>query len=415
MKKEKRKMRNGKSRTNSRRVFFAFFFFHFSLFFCHAFDFGLITSQYVASANPGTKDADFEYRADIMPRLLFLFGDTGKLSVSAGMTLGIADGFYYVPELLGTEFTFQSGNWEFTAGRMQYTDPLGFIASGLFDGARLTHASKAGVFGVGAWYTGLLYKKNAIITMTAWDQASYDSPILYNDFLKTYFAPRRLLAALDWEHPSIMERLLLKAALVVQADLSSRDEKYHSQYAVLKASVPINQFMFELGGSFEAAESKNFNIAFAWDFGVFWTPPANFNSRLSLTGHFTGGNTGGFIAAFVPVTGKFYGDILKVKLSGISILSLDYTARFIDTLSASLTVSHLIRNDQGTYAVWPASGANNSGYSLGTELFARVVWSPVSDLNLNLGGGAFFPVLGNVNPKERAQWLIELGVIYAVY
>jgi hypothetical protein len=260
-----------------------------------------------------------------------------------------------------------------------------------------------------------LYKKNAVITVTAADQLSFDAPVDYNDFFKTYFAPKRFLASLDWEHPSVAERLNLKAAVTAQTDLTDADEKYHSQYVTLKAVIPAKSFVFELGGSFEAAESEDFNIAFAWDLGVFWTLPTSVGSRLSFTGHFSGGNTGDGVGAFVPVTGKFYGNVLKVKLSGITILNLDYTVRFTESFGMNLTASHFVRNDQGTYTAYPVNIADNSGWSLGTEFFARLVWSPSSDLQLNFGGGAFLPALGDVNPKEKAQWLVELTAIFSVY
>jgi hypothetical protein len=292
---------------------------------------------------------------------------------------------------------------------------LGFIAAGLFDGVHFSLNTTAGYFSAGAWYTGLLYKKNAVITVTAADQVSFDAPVDYGNLSNTYFAPRRFLMSLDWEHPSVAELLNLKAAVTIQADLTDTDEKYHSQYFTLKALIPYKSFVFEFGGSLETAESEDFNTALAWDFGVLWTLPGSLSNRLSFTGHFAGGNTGGNVGAFVPVTGKFYGNVLKVKLSGISILNLDYTVRFAESLGMNLTVSHFIRNDQGTYTAYPVNIAENSGYSLGTELFARFVWSPFSDLQLDFGVGTFLPALGNVNPEEKTQWLVELTAILSVF
>jgi hypothetical protein len=170
-----------------------------------------------------------------------------------------------------------------------------------------------------------------------------------------------------------------------------------------------------LGGSLETAQSINDNIAFAWDLGVFWTLPSSFDSRLSLTGHFAGGNTGdGTIGAFVPVTGKPYGSILKAKLSGISILDLDYIARLTRTFGTSLTTSFFVRNDRGTYRAYPVNPNDNTGYFLGTELFARLVWSPFSDLQLNLGGGVFLPS-PDVNPNAKPGGCVELTAILALY
>jgi len=384
-----------------------------------AFDFGLITNQYAGYGYSGGDENYFQYQADILPRFSSLIGDSGEFIISAGMTLGVEDGFYYVPELLRTEISLRFGNGAIKAGRISYTDPLTFIASGLFDGVQFSHYSKAGIFSVGAWYTGLLFKKTANITMTAGDWAKYDSALDYGDFFNTYFAPPRLLASLDWEHPSVAELFSLKAAITGQIDLSDGNEKYHSQYLTLKAGIPVKSFLFELGGSLEAAQTAwedetQFTMAFAWDLGIFWTLPASFNSRLSLTGRFAGGRVDDFMGAFVPVTTKVFGDVLQAKLSGLSVLGLNYTARVNRILGTSLTASCFIRNDLGTYDGYPVIAEENDGYFLGTEFFARLVWSPVSDIQLNFGGGAFLPSLGDVS-DEKARWRIELTAVLAIY
>jgi hypothetical protein len=260
-----------------------------------------------------------------------------------------------------------------------------------------------------------LYKKNAIITMTPEDQSSYDAPVVYGHFSKTYFASRRLLASLDWEHPSVANFFSLKSAITGQVDFSDSSQKYHSQYVTLKASVPLSRLRLELGGSLEMAQSEDFSIAFAGDFGIFWALPAPFASRLSLTGLFSSGNTGGIIGAFVPVANKFYGSIIKAKMSGISILNLDYAAMLGDFLGVGLTASHFVRNDLGTYTAWPVNDSGDSGYFMGTEFFARLAWSPLSDVHLILGGGAFLPSLGNVNPGGKPQWRIEMNFIFAIF
>jgi len=375
-----------------------------------AFDFGLITNQYAGYGN----DNQFKYQADILPRFSFLFGDTGEFILTAGMTLGIENEFYYVPELLRTEFSMRFGSSGIKAGRIPYADSLSFVADGLFDGAQFSHNSAAGNFSIGAWYTGLLYKKSANITMTEKDQALYDSVLDYGDFLNTYFAPPRLLVSFDWEHPSIGELVSLKVSVTGQFDLSDGDEKFHSQYLTLKASFPVKSFLFELGGSMQASQSDKFAIAFAWNVGVFWTLPTSFSSRLSLTGSFAGGRTDDLLRAFVPITTNLFGNILQAKLSGLTVIDLSYTARLAETLGTSLTTSYFIRNDLGTYKDYPASSSGSNGYFLGAEFFAWLVWSPFSDLQLNLGGGAFLPSLGNVS-NEKTKWRIELTAIVGLY
>jgi len=384
-----------------------------------AFDFGLITNQYAGYYNQDDGESVFEYRGDVLPSFSGLIGDSGDFLVSLGLTFGVKDEFYFVPELLRTEVNFRFDNSAIRAGRIYYSDPIGFIAGGLFDGVQFSHNSSAGIFGVGVWYTGLLYKETANITMTDNDAKIYSAKFDFGDFVNTYFAPDRLLASFDWEHPSIAELFSLKAAVTGQFDLSGADVTLHTQYLTLKASLPVKSLLFELGGSLELlqtvlADDNKFTMAFAGDFGVFWTLPLSFHSRLSLTGHIAGGRVDDFIGAFVPVSTKVYGSVFQPKLSALSIFTLNYTARLGQTIGASLSASCFIRNDLGTHVSYPVS-ANSEGYFLGTEFFARIVWSPVSDLQVNVGGGAFLPALGDAGPDEQALWRAEITVTLAIY
>jgi len=386
-----------------------------------AFDFGLITNQYVGFGNTAGEDDYLKYQIDFLPRLSFLIGDSGEFNISGGMSLGYENEFFYIPELLRTEISLRFGNSGIRMGRMNYTDPLSFVVNGLFDGARFSNYSKAGVFSIGAWYTGLVYKKTANIFMTDEEKKAYDAVLDYEEFSKTYFAPRRFLASLDWEHPSIAEAFSLKISAIGQIDLSNEedDKKYHSEYFILKAGIPVKSFLFEIGGSLETVqtpdnETKN-SMAFAWDLGLFWTLPTNFSSRLSLTGNFAGGAIeDSSISAFVPVTTKFYGNVLQAKLSGLTALDLNYTARVSRAFGTSLSATYFICNDLGTYSGYPARDVENKKYILGAELFAKLIWSPISDLQFNLGGGAFIPAMGNVS-DDKAQWRLELTAILALY
>jgi len=169
-----------------------------------AFDFGLLTNQYMGLSNAGEDDNQFEYKGGVIPRFSYLFGETGSFYTSASFTVGYLDEFYFVPELLRTEFSIGFGGFGIRAGRFNYSDPLTYIANGLFDGIQLNHTSRFGRFGLGAWYTGFQYKREAKIRMTEEDQRIYDLKLNYSDFFDTYFAPKRMLGSLNWEHPSLV-------------------------------------------------------------------------------------------------------------------------------------------------------------------------------------------------------------------
>ncbi|MCL2380669.1 MAG: hypothetical protein FWC64_03630 [Treponema sp.] len=392
----------------------------------NAHDFGMILNQSGGISSVGSDSPDIDYEAALVPRFSALFGDTGELFVSASATvLYEDDAWSFVPEILRSEFSWSLGDTEFRIGRMVYSDPLQIVAAGLFDGVQLSHHTTAGTFGLGLWYTGLLYRNRANIAMTADDRESLGRELNRNwsNFGDVYFASRRAVAALYWEHPSLAELLRLDVALIGQADLNRRRDRayhYHSQYLLANIALPFQRFIFGLGGALEAAQTVNNNstdvsIALAGDFGVHWIPPAPFYSMLSLTGRFTS-PAGSSTSAFTPITALTYGDVLEAEIPGISVLSLGYSARLYRTLSAALTVSCFIRMDTETYA-FPSLGetaGGGGGRILGTEIFGRVVWSPVSDMSLNVGAGAFLPSFGDVAPSANPRWRIEMAITLAL-
>jgi hypothetical protein len=364
------------------------------------------------------EDAGLKYSGTLIPWFSMPLGQSADLYISAGATVLYEDEEWkIIPELLRTELTFAIGEGgELRIGRMWYTDPLGFIASGLFDGLRYTaDFSNGSMFGIGAWYTGFLYKKNANITMTQDELTDYDAPFDYGDFFGTYFAPRRLVAAIDWEHPDIADLVRLNLALVGQFDLSGGDILYHTQYLIAKAAIPVQSFVFELGACLELAEMENRNqFAFAGELGIGWSLPTSINDRLMLSGRFSSGtfDEEGTIQAFVPITSEPQGNVIKEKISGLSTIKLNYSARLHQTFSISLTNAYFILSDLGTY-VGPPVGRD--GYFLGNEFYGRAIWSPVSDFRITAGGGIFLPSLGNADKDGEISWRVDLGVLLALF
>jgi hypothetical protein len=371
-----------------------------------AVDFGLVTNVFTGLGNSGTSDQEAdninppEFKFDLLPRLSFLIGDNAEFFFSGGLGFVMEDedeGFKFIPEILRTEFTIRFGDTGIRAGRMIYSDPFSFIVNGLFDGLQVYNNSAIGRFNAGIWYTGLLYKKHNEIIMTPGEQALFDEPFLFDNFVDTYFATKRAFAVLEWNHPSIAELLHLNISVIGQMDLN--ETEYHNQYFILKAGIPVKSFLFELGGALEFFQGNNnngFDIAYAGDFGFSWILPSNNISRLSLKGKIAGEN-------FTPVTTKYFGNVLKNKISGLSVVSLDYLTRLGDTFGMNLTVSCFVRDDQGTLR-GPA-----------TELFTRFVWSPVSDVQFNIGGGVYLPFLSNTSSDDKLEWRAELTAILAIF
>jgi len=382
-----------------------------------AFDFGIDLNQNLGYG--GIKDdADLDYSASLIPHFSTSLGASGDLYVSTAFeTVYEYEKWTFVPELLHTEISWRFGDFKLRAGRIPYADPLGFTVEGFFDGAQVLYDTSAGTFNVGGWYTGLLYKKSANIIMTPNDDDSYYIPLDYEKFSDTYFASRRMLMAVGWEHPSIAEMIWLRTAIFGQYDLNDADTLYHSMYVSAKAAIPVKQFILTMGGCMQMAKvetqvDSETGIGLAGELGALWITPTSFYSQFSLIGRFSSGKTDG-IDAFIPITTKPQGDVLEAKLSGISAFYLDYTAKPHPAVLAGLTASYFIRNDKETYAGYPVT--TNDGIALGGEFFGRITWSPLTDLSLNFGAGIFLPSLGNVNPKAEPQWHVELALMLVIY
>ena len=389
-------------------------------------DFGLILDQTAGYGGPDTSEGEdasegsasegsgaFDYAGALIPRFSVM-GETGGFYISASVKADKKSDITYVPELLRTEFSWDFDSGEFRLGRMPYVDPLGIIANGLFDGAYVSLDMGEGSASLGAWYTGLLYNERANITMSAADTELYNIPVDYENFTDTYFAPRRIVAALGWRHLSLAELMQVQFTFLDQIDLA-KENKLNSQYLAAKISVPVNSLVLSLGGCLEMIEDANdeMKMALEGELGIAWMFT---ESRLSLSGRYSSGVAeDGSLTAFKPLSTVYQGEILKAKLSGLSVASLDYLSRLHRTLSAGLTASCFMRSDLGTYNGYPITADSGDGYILGTELFGRLMWSPVSDIQINLGAGSFLPSLGDTAPDADSRWRVELNLILAFF
>ena len=376
-------------------------------------DFGLVLDQ-TGGVTHSEDGNDFDYSASLIPRFSALIGDTGEFFVSASATAEYrTETWAFIPELLRTDFTFRFNVGDFRFGRMYYSEPLGFIADGLFDGARLGLNTPIGILSVGGWYTGWLYKNRATIVMTEKDAEDIKTELDYSDFVNTYFASRRFLAALGWEHPSLGG--YVRSNLTVLAQFDNTGEGLNTQYFIAKISVPFSSFVFDVGGTFGLKElSGDVKTALAGELGLSWMTPTPIDDSLSLVGRASTGSTAS-MSSFLPVTTISQGSILKPKITGLTIISLDYTARLTQTVGLSLASTYFIRNDFVTFMAYPVTEGNPEAYFMGNEFYGALLWSPVSDLRFNLGGGIFLPSMGNVAPKAYNLWRIELSAILALF
>jgi len=393
----------------------------------YAVDFGVVFTQNADINAPDFKleDADNDISGILSPRLSALLGETGDLYLSAAVNYQIDPGtkmsevtgesFSIIPELTRTDFAFSAGNADIKIGRMFYSDPLGIIANNLFDGARVSFITSGGNIHVGGWYTGLLYKKRAAITMTGNELKSSYIKVDNNDFANTYFAPARVLGALEYDHPSLAGFIGLNVSLIAQYDMS--DDQLHSQYFTAVLSVPGQSCIFDVGGCFELIEyNDEMTPAFAADVGLTFVLPTALEKHIKLSGRYASGvSDDKSWGAFLPLTTVNQGEIPEAKFSGLSLLSLDFIGRMAKSLSANMAFTYFIRNDLGTYRYYPISAGSSEGYLLGGELFGRLIWNISTGVRLNLGTGVFLPSLGDANPDGYMLWRTEFNLVISIY
>lgn len=250
----------------------------FSLFlFCsislNAVDFGLVFSQGAKADVPDFNfgDGSYDISGVLLPRITALVGDTGDLYVSAAVNYETifgngSESLSIIPELTRTDYAFRAGSADVRIGRMFYGDPLGLIANNLFDGVRVSFFTNNGDFHAGAWYTGLLYKETAAITMTESEMQSNKIKFDFDNFSDTYFAPSHVLAAFDYNHSSLAGFIGLNVSLLTQFGLES--DKISTHYIIVSASFPGSFYIFDLGGEIFGKLIWNLSTGARLNFGT---------------------------------------------------------------------------------------------------------------------------------------------------
>jgi hypothetical protein len=166
----------------------------------------------------------------------------------------------------------------------------------------------------------------------------------------------------------------------------------------------MQAFDIDLGGCFELIEANDkTGSAFAVESTLEWRNAVHY---LSLDAKYTSGESD-TLAAFLPLTTNTKGQILKPKLSAITMISMNYTARLNETFSVGLYPAYFMLND--------SESIKKDKRMLGAEIFGALYWSPAPDIGINLGGGAFLPTLGNVALDEKTYWRVELNVVLSLF
>ncbi|MDR1058229.1 MAG: hypothetical protein LBL43_01650 [Treponema sp.] len=389
-----------------------------------AADFGLALNQEAKTSNEAGGDGAFFYTPTIKPWLSASPGESVSLYLSAGVgfdyTADFGGGSAWrspaaLPEIERTELTWTaSPSLYVRLGRQRFRDPAGLIAAGLFDGLSAGFSAGGGRFSLGAWYTGLLYRDTADIVMTARDQTEYQEPYSLKG---GYFASRRGMVSFEWENPGLGPRSSLALGVLGQFDLNGGGDKFHSQYLSARYGFrPSGSVELGASGVFGIGEDPEFAVFFAGGLGLTWTPPGGPEDRVSFQGLYSSPSGGERLKPFIPVSSVPQGEVFGPALRGVSVFRGSYTLRPRPSLTLTGEVLYFIRTDTVSFTDSREPGKlKGEGYFLGGECYGAAVWSPLPDFALTLGGGAFFPRIGNAFTEDAAiRWKAAAGVILSL-
>ena len=399
------------------------------LFFCVSgiafsidIDYGMALSGEFRSGaiNPeGGSETGNEGKLLLAPWLSFPAGN-GSFYLSAGISANFTEKTIFVPELLQMEFSHRFDSLFLRAGRIPWQDTSTFTAKGRFDGIELVLDTGKILIGAAAFYTGLLYKDTADINYSFTDTANYHADFDWNNFGKTYFAPRRLLASVYGEFPGLpFRRGNLYAGILAQFDLSDADEPYHTQYLLFRHTIDYRIFDLDASGAIalENTDEGGIKAAFAFTLDGGVRIPANIKNRLSMNLKWASG-IGPDLAAFFPLVREAQGYVLKPCFAGIMAAGINFEARLLPSLSAEIGGRYFLRTDAWSFT---DPDITEKEYALGLEACGNLLWVPFSDLSFSLGGGIFLPQTGNAmrdsshpNGAAPVRWSVTLAAIFSL-
>jgi hypothetical protein len=118
------------------------------------------------------------------------------------------------------------------------------------------------------------------------------------------------------------------------------------------------------------------------------------------------------LGAFVPLNYLPQGRVFEPGIGGLSAIRGAYALRPFPLLALELEASYFIRTDTQFFADQEPDKLQGDGACLGGEVYGTAAWTPLPDLALSFGGGAFFPGLGDAFDGEtEIRWKTVLGLI----
>ena len=367
-------------------------------------DFGLLFDQKFEAWNDEAKNTSYSYSPSFTPWFswngsqglsLYFSGLVSMQYNNSDDGIDANDGWgepVMVPELSRFSLSYRYGQlFAVDAGRIFYSDAMGMVASGLFDGIQL----RIGGLSLGAFYTGLLYKDTAKIMMTGSDAA--DAGFWDWDNVDLYFASKRALFSLRYDKP-LLEYHNFTFEALAQFDLNNAEDKLNSQYCLMQMEFLASRVSISLGGLFEAMQNKDgdFTAGVGALASIRMEVPGSLNDSFKLSGIFGSGEWNDIFTGFTPVSSAGQGNIFSSPLMGLWVAKASYDARLISSLFAEVSFSVFGRAYDD-----PAADSMLHGY----EVWASLGWQPMDDIRVNFGGGAYIP-----SDDADTLWKISAGL-----
>jgi hypothetical protein len=373
----------------------------------------------VVNQHIDAKNAGHTYSISAAPWLTVFLGEQADLNLSAGYTLLYREGGWLsMPEIHRFSLQYRPySSCVLEAGRHPYQDLRKAVASGLFDGLSLALDLSGSRFSVRALYTGLLYKESADILMTAADIAAYQKPLNYDDngaFGDTYFASRRLIGVLGWE----LAGNNLALELIGQADMNRGEDLLHSAYVSARfGRALMDDLNLELGGTAALVKvsDKDAALGLSASGTLNWSPPGGLWDRLGLNVSYTSEESGTALTFFPAIRSSAPGFVLNSRSEGLAAVQGSYYARLYQTLWGELAAVYFLKTGENAgRGAFDAEAEDTDTPFFGGEIRASFIWTPFSDLSLNLDCGFFIPQWGNYFKSDAVvPWRVTTGIVFS--
>jgi len=320
-----------------------------------------------------------------------------------------------LPALDEAEFSFFPARiFTLNLGRVLFKDPQGMIADGSFDGGNILFSFAGHSIKLGAFYTGLLTKKEAKILISPEERDDY--------FNGGYFAPPHFVFSALYDYVSKDERKNFSLNVIRQEDL--REDTAAQNIWVLPgiSFAPVRDLNFNLTGIFcTASGSAGTTYSAAARLSAFYIFDLYLPSRAGLGINLLyGGIEKPQAMPVLNKTGRT-GHIYDPEETRLLFFNAQYLANINTRLSIGLDFAMFFRLDTDfipAYQIFSAfENPRSDNPVLGEEFVFTLIHNLFSDISVKFGSGLFFPCAGDGKVYTAAapvQWDIRLALLISL-